>query len=72
MLCYKDRTFCDSSGTCANRQCPRWIDFGKEYPLPVALSQLKGTGDCPGYEKAQSLAALERAITATGLGLRVK
>lgn len=63
MLCYRDRTFCASSGTCANRQCPRWIDFGKDYPMPIALSQFKDTDDCHGYEKAQALAALERVLT---------
>lgn len=62
MLCYRDRTFCTSSVTCANRQCPRWIDFGKDYPMPVALSQFKDGSECPGYEKAPALLALERAL----------
>lgn len=41
MLCYKDRTFCDSD--CVNVECYRYFDEGvakdaEDFGLPVALS----------------------------------
>ncbi len=65
MICHRDRTFCAASGTCARRECPRWIDIGQDYNLPVSVAHFEHTDDCPGYEKHPALAALERALTPT-------
>lgn len=52
MLCYKDKTFCDSD--CTNTECFRYYDSGvaedaKNFGLPVALSDY--TKVCPYYLK---------------------
>ncbi len=62
MLCYKDRTFCASNGTCTNRTCDRWIDFGTDYDLPIMVSEMRGTSECIGYQQHPALTALELAI----------
>lgn len=63
MICHRDKTFCSSSGTCANRECHRWLDFGQEYDLPVCMAHFRDSEQCPGYEKHQALSALEQIMT---------
>ena len=50
MVTYKDRTFCNSSNSCANTKCDRWLDSEKsrKQDLPVSLSALKS--DACGYK----------------------
>lgn len=56
MISYKDMTFC--SATCVNFQCERNYNHAingqasipEEKRLPVALSNLKDTDMCPGYQ----------------------
>lgn len=62
MICHKGRTFCAASGTCANRECQRWLDFGQTYELPVSVAHFRDTEQCPGYEKHQALTTLDRAM----------
>lgn len=51
------RTYCESSGTCANRQCPHWIDFGMGLDLPIESKE--NTDECPGYERHPFLRQIE-------------
>ena len=56
MLCYKDRTWCNS--ICANIECRlnltdnevenaiKW--WGSKYP-PIAFANFKDSDECPGY-----------------------
>lgn len=64
MIPYKDRTFCESSGTCANTDCPRWINLGKTYSQPLPLADLKDSGRCPGFIENPALVPLKFGMEA--------
>ncbi len=59
MICHRDRTFCASSGTCTNRECRLWLDFGQTYELPVSVAHFENSDECPGYQQHPALTALE-------------
>jgi len=62
MLCYKDKTFCSWSGTCANVDCPRWVDISivQQQDLPLAMADYKSP-DC-GYKPNPVFNAVQRAV----------
>lgn len=62
MIHHKDRSFCASSGTCANTECPRWIDLGKSYDLPLSLVVFKGTEHCAGFVEHPVMVTLKSAM----------
>lgn len=54
MLCYKDRTFCDSSNLCLNHKCYRHLsteDYKtiKKENWVVCYADLFNTDDCEGF-----------------------
>ena len=66
MITHKDRTFCASSGTCANTNCPRWIDFGQSYDLPLSLAEFKDSEHCAGFIEHPVMVSLK-----SGMGMKV-
>lgn len=62
MICHKGITFCASSGSCANTDCDRWINFGEDFELPVSMAEFKDTDYCPGFIEHQVLAAMKAAM----------
>ena len=63
MICHRDRTFCASSGHCANRDCDLWIDMGKDYDLPLSLAEYQDKEVCPGYEPCAVLKSIQQIVT---------
>ena len=62
MICHKDKAFCESSGTCVNTECDRWINLGKDYELPVSLAEFKDTDHCAGFIEHPALTVLMSAV----------
>ena len=62
MICHKDKTFCASSGSCANTACDRWINLGEDFDLPVSMAEFKDTDHCAGFVENPALKALMSAM----------
>ena len=66
MISYKDRTFCASSGTCANAKCPYWLDIkeAEKQDLPVSMTELKS--DACGYKPKFGRETPQKAVGIKG------